>query len=118
MNEVAAAEFSCALCGVVAGRVAVVPSPLAPRNRLVLSVFASMWQEMSEDGYARAAAALHAHDVRALYAGDGEWAPFYCPACDRCYCRDHWAMAMEFDEGFYDCTYGTCPEGHRRMIDD
>jgi hypothetical protein len=23
-----------------------------------------------------------------------------------------------FDEGFYDCTMGTCPVGHRHMLDD
>ncbi|MBI4280420.1 MAG: hypothetical protein HY660_18360 [Armatimonadetes bacterium] len=24
----------------------------------------------------------------------------------------------EWDAGFYDCSYGTCPNGHRRIIDD
>jgi hypothetical protein len=23
-----------------------------------------------------------------------------------------------FDEGFYDCTMGTCPDRHRHMLDD
>jgi hypothetical protein len=23
-----------------------------------------------------------------------------------------------FDDGFYDCTMGTCPNGHKHMIDD
>jgi hypothetical protein len=25
---------------------------------------------------------------------------------------------QEYDEGFYDCSRGTCPQGHSRMVDD
>lgn len=42
----------------------------------------------------------------------------YCPECDKTYCREHFNPVEEYDDGFYDCTYGTCPSGHRRMIDD
>jgi hypothetical protein len=42
----------------------------------------------------------------------------YCPECDKIYCWEHYNATEEWDEGFYDCTYGTCPHGHRRMIDD
>jgi hypothetical protein len=42
----------------------------------------------------------------------------YCPECDKVYCGDHISTKMEFDDGFYDCTYGTCPKGHKRIIDD
>ena len=42
----------------------------------------------------------------------------YCPTCDKVYCREHYDAEEEWDEGFYDCTYGTCPAGHRRLIDD
>lgn len=42
----------------------------------------------------------------------------YCPDCDKVYCRGHYFLDEVWDEGFYDCTYGTCPDGHRRMIDD
>jgi hypothetical protein len=42
----------------------------------------------------------------------------YCPACDRIYCRTHYNVREEFDEGFYDCARGVCPEGHTREIDD
>ncbi len=42
----------------------------------------------------------------------------YCPECDRIYCWEHYNAREEFDDGFYDCTYGTCPNGHKRMIDD
>lgn len=42
----------------------------------------------------------------------------YCPKCDKIYCWEHYNAEEVFDDGFYDCTYGTCPEGHKRMIDD
>jgi hypothetical protein len=42
----------------------------------------------------------------------------YCPECDKVYCRNHYVTEEEWDDGFYDCTYGTCQNGHRRMIDD
>lgn len=42
----------------------------------------------------------------------------YCPECDRIYCWEHYNAREEFDDGFYDCTYGECPNGHKRMIDD
>ena len=42
----------------------------------------------------------------------------YCPECDKVYCWNHYKIEEEWDEGFYDCTYGECPEGHKRMIDD
>ena len=42
----------------------------------------------------------------------------YCPQCDKIYCWEHYNATVEYDDGFYDCTYGKCPKGHKRMIDD
>jgi hypothetical protein len=42
----------------------------------------------------------------------------YCPECDKVYCRDHIHTQVIWDDGFYDYTYGTCPMGHKRIIDD
>jgi len=42
----------------------------------------------------------------------------YCPECNKIYCWEHFNAREEFDDGFYDCTYGECPKGHKRMIDD
>jgi hypothetical protein len=42
----------------------------------------------------------------------------YCPECDKVYCWEHYDARVEYDDGFYDCTMGECPAGHRRMIDD
>ena len=42
----------------------------------------------------------------------------YCPECNKLYCWEHYNAKEEYDDGFYDCTYGECPKGHKRMIDD
>jgi hypothetical protein len=42
----------------------------------------------------------------------------YCPECDEIYCYAHYETREEWDEGFYDCTYGICPKGHTRIIHD
>lgn len=42
----------------------------------------------------------------------------YCPQCDKIYCHEHYNVVDIFDDGFYDYAEGTCPKGHRRMIDD
>ncbi|MFX0134003.1 MAG: hypothetical protein ACFFDN_10205 [Candidatus Hodarchaeota archaeon] len=42
----------------------------------------------------------------------------YCPKCDKIYFWEHYNAREEYDDGFYDCTYGECPNGHKRMIDD
>jgi hypothetical protein len=70
----------------------------------------------------RALKVLEQDDLPALYAylkeisTDGLDA--YCPDCDAVYCRQHYNAYDTYDEGFYDCTYATCPRGHRRMIAD
>jgi len=42
----------------------------------------------------------------------------YCPDCDRVYCRNHVAIEDVYDDGFYDFSWGTCPQGHRREVND
>lgn len=62
--------------------------------------------------------ALSLGDPAALFAIDREFAPFWCPDCLASYCAAHWAVEVTYDDGFYDAHYGTCPEGHRRMLMD
>ena len=58
-------------------------------------------------------------DARTLHALDPELAPFYCPACHRTFCGDHWRRDDVFDEdGFHDAIRGTCPDGHERLLED
>ncbi len=43
----------------------------------------------------------------------------FCSKCSLAFCAEHWTnIEPVFDDGFYDCTYATCPNGHRIMIDD
>ena len=62
--------------------------------------------------------ALRGGDLATVHARIPEGIDAYCPQCARIYCRDHYRIEEEWDEGFYDCTRATCPAGHRRMIDD
>ena len=57
-------------------------------------------------------------DPVALRRIDWNLAPFYCSDCDLNYCRADWHTYVLVDEGFYDCTMGTCPGGHKHMVDD
>ena len=78
---------------------------------------------LSPSNAARLEQALKGGSPRALFEIDEEWASFYCPQCDKAYCQKHWQTEIVFDDdpampGWYDCTYGTCPKGHRRIVDD
>ena len=49
----------------------------------------------------------------------------WCPKCRSYYCKQHWLIMPVYEDltepgdgGWYDCTYGTCPKGHRTMLDD
>jgi hypothetical protein len=44
---------------------------------------------------------------------------FVCGECGVAYCGRCWDIGPPlFDEGFYDCTRGTCPKGHEQTLDD
>ena len=62
--------------------------------------------------------AIDNSDARALYKLNDEYVPLYCPQCDCSYCKEHWKTRISFDDGFYDATYGDCPAGHERRMDD
>jgi hypothetical protein len=50
---------------------------------------------------------------------DPDFFAFVCRQCGVVYCEKCWTIGPpEFDEGFYDCTHGTCPKGHAQMLDD
>lgn len=63
--------------------------------------------------------AIADRSISALAMINPEYTNFRCPKCNAVYCRKHWQpIEPEMDEGFYDATYGTCPRGHRVMLDD
>ena len=117
--------LDCDACGHPAGRVelqrdAVKSATGAPGSSLAAVVVTSlMGRFVSPVGPAQAsevADAVASLDAAALHRLD--FAPFWCRGCEKPYCSRHWTTEVIMDEGFYDCTYGTCPLGHRSMIDD
>ncbi len=62
--------------------------------------------------------AIERNDWLALFAINQEWAPSWCQGCAAHYCNEHWRKSVDFDDGSYDCTWGDCPKGHRRKLDD
>ena len=129
----AAASFRCAACGEVAAVVkavaADVPTDTGPplgaqaqhRDGIVVDYFGgTAWKAAEPGTYAAVRVILEgdAPDPVELRRIDWEMAPFYCPECERTYCYGDWHTYVVFDEGFYDCTMGTCPAGHRHMVDD
>jgi hypothetical protein len=125
--------FRCAACGEVAAVVRAVPAdvpadmgpPLGSqshhRDGIVVDYFGgTAWKVAEADTYGAVRAILDAEepDLAELRRIDWELAPFYCPECEQAYCRADWDSYVVFDEGFYDCTVGKCPAGHRHTIDD
>lgn len=125
----ATATFHCRVCHAAAATVTLLPaaqSRLTPGNDIAgaLCVLGFMGYEEFAVGPAQVAAAtraLHTPDVQTLYELDMLWAPFYCPTCQAVYCYGHWRVEAQFDadfHGWYDCSYGVCPQGHRRLLDE
>jgi hypothetical protein len=125
--------FTCAACGLPAGRVRPVPAgepvdigpgvgPQAVDSPgVVVSGFlGDGWYALRPADFARIRTLLDAASPDPLALRELRWeaAPFYCPECAACYCSTHWATEVIFDEGFYDCTMGVCPAGHRELLDD
>ena len=118
------ASFYCVLCKNLAGSVELLP-PGHPdglskkTGTIFLKDFIGTEKVVvTPEGSRALQAALAAADPAALYKVERLWAPFYCPECASVYCRNHWVIVPEYDEGFFDCSYGTCPSGHRRMTEE
>lgn len=119
----ARAEFHCGLCKNLAGTVELLPAGhvegLGKGNTIFLKDFIGTEKVVLSAKQSQAIhAALTQTDAAALYKVEHLFAPFYCPACACVYCRKHWAVVPEFEDGFFDCSHGWCPEGHKRLIED
>lgn len=136
-EDVIKASFDCAACGKVAATVYYLP-PNATDPRFdpepagvppgVGTIDEDRARVSIEGGPVPVTISLLVEKLEsgrmAVSTGDAEnlakagFAPFWCPTCRTCYCERHWDTDVVFDEGFYDCTYGMCPEGHRHKLDD
>lgn len=117
------AKFDCAECGHPAGRVEFrgpsvelgIGNTMGP-GVVVTSLLGMKVARVEPEDADRVAAAVAAHDVAVLHGF--EFTPFWCSQCAESYCDRHWVTEDVMDEGFYDCTYGTCPMEHRTIIED
>ena len=117
-TPVAEHRFGCSRCSESAGVVQLFGAENAAEivrtsftSRLTGRVAAASFEQLRR--------AIIGGDARALYRLDLEFAPFFCPQCNACFCGAHWWRWDVFDEdGWHDSIRGTCPEGHERMLED
>lgn len=136
--DTASREFSCAICGEVAGQVRwVTPAdavdesaPAALRALAELDVLERPDQQAAlavETFFGVASLAVPAErigpvsralagtDASALYRIGYSYAPFYCPDCAASYCGAHWNW-RQFDDDPYSGIEGDCPRGHFHIL--
>ena len=116
------ASFHCSLCNSLAGTVELLPvthpDALSKKPTIAIKEFIGTEHVVVSGNLSRLEAALRNSDAAALYKIERLWAPFYCPECPRVYCRSHWHVLPVYDGDFFDCSYGYCPEKHKRLIED
>lgn len=116
-------RLPCAVCSEIAVIFKTGVPEIEKENKLLYSGIA-MRTYFSLEHAPKVFSLLQKDDIRGVHEYIIEKTAFregvdgYCPDCDKIFCREHYNVQETFDEGFYDCSYGTCPSGHRRMIDD
>lgn len=114
-------ELPCSVCGKIAVKI----QPTGSEEKILKGVICkgiarsfSLDQAHLQDIFRWLAAgdiaAFHAYLEPIIEGG----VDAYCPLCDRVYCGVHYNTRQEFDEWFYDCCRGVCPQGHERLLDD
>jgi hypothetical protein len=117
---VAEMRFTCVVHATEAGLVRLLGGPggwVAAVDSVVCAHRARLHREEAEE----LLDALREMDVRRVHALEPEWAPFYCPACERVYCGECWRTTPVFDAEWVDWieeVRGVCPRGHERMLSD
>ncbi len=112
-------EFTCSVCGEPAIVFFVGPYPFSSEKEPCL-IYRGITREsygsledsnillaLLENGKV---ADIHSYVIDLDFMEDGLDA--YCPSCDAIYCQNHYITKEYWDQGFYDYTEGTCPEGH------
>ena len=126
--------FRCGACNEVAAIVrydsggGTCPDPIlksivdrSESDWLVISGFPGTQGHALDSRAAYVRSALQHSSAKQLYDIHFPWAAFYCSECNESYCWNCWQSRVVMDEedpGWYDCTHGTCPKGHEKMIDD
>jgi hypothetical protein len=104
----------CARCNGVAAKVSLLSDGLQRRG------FIGEVTKFGEvENLRRLMDMVRSADFDSARGADADFVAFHCRECKRSYCERCWRLGPpEFDDGFYDCTRGTCPEGHEQIIDD
>lgn len=115
----------CSRCGQPAATFAVIAAGAGEgmwrdRDRLERAGFMGAVIKFGDHkSFAPFLSALAGGDYDKASAGDPDFVAFHCWTCGRDYCEQCWRIGPpEFDEGFYDCTRGVCPDGHEQVVDD
>lgn len=116
-------HFHCAVCSKVAAQLKIEDSRVAGVTKLTYQGIVSTASLDVEDAgkldrWLRRGEIGKAHAFVRKYRVLEDGLDAYCPECDKVYCKKHYNVTEEWDEGFYDYATGTCPQGHRRIIDD
>jgi hypothetical protein len=112
----------CSVCGEVAVKFKIGRGKFDKEESLVFSGIAfstsldrnlapQLFKHLEQENLSQAHAVMKKHRKR-------EGLDAYCPTCDNIYCAQHYQTREEYDEGYYDCTWGTCPLSHKRIIHD
>ncbi len=125
-------SFRCGACNELAAIVTYVPSGgtypdpifeiiVRESDWLVITGFAGTLGKALDSRATAVRIALQHSSAKQLYDIHFPWAPFYCSECNESYCWNCWQSRVVMDEenpDWYDCTYGRCPKGHEKKIDD
>jgi hypothetical protein len=118
------AEYVCHTCGAPVGHAELkIYSGYDEAALVVNGIVAQTTTWVETDSLPHVINLIERGIAHELFEWEHDSASFYCPTCDATYCQTHWQIETVFEDdpdmpGWYDCTYGTCPQGHRRMIDD
>jgi hypothetical protein len=116
----------CANCGRAAAELALLPKgtvtagAASTRDRLERTDFlGTVTRFGSAAELAQLFDTIRLGDYEAARRIDTDFVAFHCRTCAAVYCEACWRLsAPVFDEGFYDYTMGTCPQGHEQRVDD
>lgn len=139
VSSLAAATFKCSETGEVCGRVWLVtgdpelarkhrgprlPKFLKekcfdfPRGVVSEKSFVEAYMMANLNDLSRLLDAIRTADAKRLHAVKADYAPFYCPKCEKCFVASLWSSMPIFDDGFYDYTEAICPKGHKNRVLD
>jgi hypothetical protein len=115
-------HLPCSVCGEIAVKFKIGRTRYDKKDSLVFSgitfsrslekdLAPQLFKHLEQENLSRVHAFMKKHYKR-------EGLDAYCPKCGKIYCAQHYQAREEYDEGYYDCTYGTCPKGHKRIIHD